>query len=455
MKIQFWGAAGTVTGSKYLITENDQKILIDAGIFQGAKKWRMKNWEEIPIKISQLLGIILTHAHLDHSGALPLITRKNYGGLIYSTPATFDLCKILLPDSGRIQEEDARLANLKHFSKHKEALPLYTEKDAKKSLEFFKPVNYYEEFEVGPFLLRFIPVGHILGASSILVTSKNTGKKILFSGDIGRYDDYVMTKPADFPKGETLDYLVMESTYGGRNHPDTSPMEDLKNALLPTLQRGGVAIIPAFAVARSQTIIYCLHQLIKENKLPDVPIFLDSPMSAAVTTLYLNHHKEHQLSVGTCRKMFQRVQYIESQEDSLKLLDRTGPMIIISASGMMTGGRVLHHVRKFAGNKKNLILLVGYQGEETRGERLVRGERELKIHGEYISINCEVNFISGLSAHADEKQLLRWFQGLPKENLKKVFLVHGDQKSSSELSQKITTSGVDIFIPQFSEQIDL
>jgi metallo-beta-lactamase family protein len=451
MNIKFLGAAMTVTGSKYLLEIENDKYLIDCGLFQGLKELRLRNWEPFPVEPCTIKAVILTHAHIDHSGYLPLLVRNGFRGVIYSSKATFELCKILLPDCGRIQEEDARNANRKGFSRHKPALPLYSEIDAFESLKRFKICDYEEEVNIGNYLsFHYTRVGHILGACSICL--KYRDKKVVFSGDLGRFDDPLIKPPEVI---NYADYLILESTYGSKIHPK----EDLKNNLAliinKTLSRKGSIIIPAFAVGRAQTILYLIYKLKKEHRIPDyVPIYLDSPMAQDATDLMCKYSDEHILSHGQCKAISNSAIYTQSPEDSKKINSSPVPSIIISASGMAEGGRVLYHLKFYGPHPENTILFVGYQAKGTRGDTMLSGFREVKIHGQMIPIRADVQSLDGLSSHADSNEIIQWLKNF--ETAPKVFLTHGEKESLESLKKKIEENlGFGVTIPKYMETYEL
>ncbi len=432
MKLTFLGAAKTVTGSKYLLTEEGVNVLIDCGLFQGLKELRLRNWDKFPISPKTINAVILTHAHMDHSGYLPLLVRNGFSGSIYCTPATFDLCKILLPDSAKLQEEEARYANKKGYSKHKPALPLYSSEDVDKALKLFKPIECGTSFNFeNKLTAKFIPNGHILG--SAFVEIKNEHTSILFSGDLGRTNDFLMQPPA---KILTADYLILESTYGDRNHDQTDPLIQLEGIINKTTNRKGVIIIPAFSVGRTQSILYSIYLLKKSNRIKDIPVFLNSPMSINAMHVYCNHKKDHKLSPDECRNMCEVATYVNSMEDSIALNLKDGPMIIVSASGMATGGRVLHHIKKFGPDSKNTILFVGFQAPGTRGDALVHGAKSIKMYGEYVQINAEVICLDNYSSHADQSEILAWLKNFKKPP-KLTFITHGELHSATALQKEI------------------
>ncbi len=432
MELTFLGGTGTVTGSKYLLRQGDEKVLVDCGLFQGLKALRLRNWQPLPVRPAAIGSVILTHAHIDHSGYLPLLVRNGFSGSVYCTRATFDLCKLLLPDSGHLQEEQARYANQHGFSRHKPALPLYTADDAERALRRFVPVEYDHAMKLkGGATFRLLPAGHILGAA-IAVVDADSGR-LVFSGDLGRDDDAVMQPPTSVPKA---DYLVVESTYGNRLHTRANPEDDLAAHLERATARGGVVVIPAFAVGRAQTLLHLLARLKARGKLGDVPVYLNSPMAIDATRIFQRYRKEHRLSEAECRAACSVATMVNTVQESIALNEKRGPMIIVSASGMATGGRVLHHLAAFAPDPRNMILFAGFQAAGTRGATLVAGADSVKIHGEYVPVRAEVVNLDGLSAHADYEGLLRWmghFQQAPK----RTFVTLGEPSAADELRRRI------------------
>lgn len=451
MKIRFLGAVGTVTGSKYLLYISGKHILIDCGLFQGLKKLRLRNWKQLPIKPSKIDAVLITHAHIDHTGYLPRLMNNGFTGPIYATEATYDLCSLLLPDSGYIQEEDARRANKYSYTKHSPALPLYTREDAKKVLKQFKIIEFDKKTMITDACeATWHRAGHILGASFIRLETES--KQLLFSGDMGRLNDPVMKAPANI---KFTDYLILESTYGDRLHAKTDPYEIITKVVNETANRGGTTIIPAFAVGRAQSMLFYLSQLKVNNKIVDVPIFLDSPMSINATDLLCKYKDEHRLTSEQCHMACNVATYTNTVEESKALLNQDEPKIIISASGMITGGRVLHHIKYFGPDPRNTILITGYQAEGTRGADLLYGKRKLKIHGEIIDIKAQIEYITNLSAHADYSEILDWLKYFT-EPPKKVFITHGDPPASASLKSTIEAElGWQCSIPRYLEIEDL
>jgi len=433
VSITFLGGTGTVTGSKYLVRHEDKCLLVDCGLFQGYKLLRLRNWTPLPLASDQISAVLLTHAHLDHSGYLPLLVKQGFVGHVYATGGTRDLCSILLPDSGHIQEEDAEFANRHGFSKHTPALPLYTRQDALDCLPLIKAVDFGKTFEPIPgWHATFSPAGHILGAASVLL--EVGGRRILFSGDLGRPDDLIMNPPALAPAADTV---LIESTYGDREHPKEDVLAELGPALQKLSQRGGVAVIPVFAVGRAQALLQAIHLLKIRGDLPtSLPVFLDSPMAVHTTYLFDQHRPDHRLSRDDTRALTHSATMVNSTDESRALAGRHGPMVILSASGMATGGRVLHHLELYAGERRNMIILTGYQAPGTRGAALASGAKTVRMHGHDVELHAEVVQLQSASAHADANQLLAWLRSMPKAP-DQVYVVHGELSASDELRKRI------------------
>lgn len=451
MKITFLGATQTVTGSKFLLEIENKKLLIDCGLFQGYKQLRLKNWAPLPINPHSIDAVILTHAHIDHSGYLPLLVKNGFSGPVYATGGTEDLCAILLPDSGHLQEEDARFANKFGFSKHHPALPLYTEADGRRAIKHFNRMVFNKTYRLfNSCDVQFHRAGHILGSSLVKITHEDTS--IVFTGDIGRLNDTVMKPPQII---QSTDYLVIESTYGNRAHSDVSPQEQLAKVINQTAKRGGTILIPAFAVGRAQSLLYYIAQLKKENKIPNLPVFLDSPMAQDATDLLKHHLDELKISADQCKQLRQSATYINTREESKRIDNYRMPIIIISASGMATGGRVLHHLKAFAPEERNTILFTGFQAAGTRGARMVNGEKEIKIHGQMIPVRAQIELMSNTSAHADYNDILSWLENFNKPT-RKVFIVHGEPEAAEALKEKIIEKfGWKCEVPDYLMQGDL
>ncbi|MCW5660036.1 MAG: MBL fold metallo-hydrolase [Burkholderiaceae bacterium] len=451
MKLDFLGAAGTVTGSKTLVTHEGRQVLVDCGLFQGYKNLRVMNWEPFPFDPAKLDAVVLTHAHLDHSGALPLLVKRGFRGPVFATPSTIDVCRILLPDSARLQEEDAEYANRHKISKHRPALPLYTEDDAERALRRLEPLAFEQRTDVAGVLhLRLRAAGHILGAGSAELTSGDT--TVLFSGDLGRPDDPIMRAPAAI---ERADHVVIESTYGDRLHDTHDAEAAFGDAIKRTAARGGIVIVPAFAVGRAQALLYAIHRLKKRGAIPDLPVFLNSPMAIDMTEIYHRHRAEHRLSPEECSGMCHVAKMTRTVEESRALNALRYPAIIVSASGMATGGRVLHHLKALGPDRRNTIVFAGYQAGGTRGARLLAGERSVRIHGEDVTIDAQVVSLPGMSAHADATQLVRWLATAPRPP-RGVYLNHGEPGPADALRQRIERDlGWSATVPRLGQSVEL
>ncbi len=451
MEIAFLGATGTVTGSKYLVTCGATKVLVDCGLFQGFKQLRLRNWEPLPLAARDISSVILTHAHLDHSGYLPRLIRDGFRGRVYCTAATRDLCAVLLPDAGHLQEEEARNANRHGYSKHRPALPLFTREEAERALQYFVPVDAERETDLSAGLkLQLSRAGHLLGAALVKLTDSTTS--ILFSGDLGRPNDLTMLPPAVIRK---TDFLVIESTYGNRRHAASDPRVALAEVINRTVERGGVVIIPSFAVGRAQTMLYYLHLLKAENAIPDIPVFLNSPMATDATHIFCRHLGEHRLTPAQCRQMCSVARYVNSVEESKELNVKRSPMIVIAASGMATGGRVLHHLKTYAPDPRSTILFAGYQAGGTRGAAMLAGAEAVKIHGEYVPVRAEVVALDQLSGHADYTETLHWlqhFEAPPRE----TFITHGEPAAADALRLRIQEQlGWSCRVPEYGQKMTL
>lgn len=434
VRLTFLGAAGTVTGSKYLIETNHSRVLVDCGLFQGPKSLRLRNWATPAFNPDGLDAVLLTHAHLDHSGYLPLLVREGLHQPVFCTDGTRDLCAVLLPDAGRIHEEDAQHANRHGYSKHHPALPLYTERDARRVLQCVRSFAFNTWFSVTPDIhVCFRRAGHILGAACVHLDID--GKRVVFSGDVGRPDDPIMQRPEPIA---WADILVVESTYGNRTHPDHDPADELATVIHRTAQRGGVVLIPAFAVGRAQSLLRLIAILKSGGKIPDLPVFLNSPMAINATDIFCRHLDDHNLSPDECKTLCATAQYVRTVPESQALNGRSGPMVIISASGMATGGRVLHHLKRFGPDPKHTILFTGFQAAGTRGRSIVEGAAHVKMHGRYVPIRAQVAMLDGLSAHADADELTDW---LSRGSLcpTVVFVTHGEPEASAALQAQLAS----------------
>jgi len=460
--LQFLGAAGTVTGSKYLIETHGTRVLIDCGLFQGYKELRQRNWNVLPVNPASIAYVLLTHAHIDHSGYLPRLSRDGFRGPVYATSATADLLKVLLPDSARLQEEDAEYANRKGFSKHKPAQPLYTEKDANTALKQLRKVSYEESVTLNKFIsARFLPAGHILGSSFIEVRISEPNIppiKVVFSGDLGRYDEPILNDPA---QESDADYLLVESTYGNRLHDHTNPKDRLAEIITATAARGGRIIIPAFAVGRTQLLVYYIRELEDEGRIPVLPVAVDSPMGVSATRLYSKHPEDHDFDMHRIENLqrnplaTRNFSLVQGRDGSKALTTQKGPAIIISASGMATGGRVLHHLAQWLPDPASTVLLVGYQAGGTRGRRLQDGEKLIKIHGEMVPVHAHIESLSSLSAHADAGEIMRWLGGFSRPP-RTTFIVHGEPDSAEALRVRITSElSWNAVIPAHNQIVEL
>ena len=461
MNIRFLGAAGTVTGSKHLLQFGKLDWLVDCGLFQGLKELRERNWTPLPMPVDTLGGVLVTHAHIDHIGYLPRLLESKFRGKVWSTKATALLAGVMLPDSGRLQEEEAEYMNRRGSSKHKPALPLYTGEDGERAARLFQGVDYGKPVEFAPgATARFEPAGHIVGAAAIHVEIADGAapKRILFSGDLGRWDVPILVDPA--PVGET-DYIVMESTYGNRLHPEEPAARQLEDVVRDTVQRGGVLVVPAFAVGRSQELLFQLDELEKAGRIPALPKYLDSPMAQKATQIYEQSAAEFDaeaqslLRSGRSPLENRDLHCTESVEESRAINRVKGPAIIISASGMATGGRILHHLRRRLPDARNTVLLVGYQAAGTRGRKLQEGGTSIRIFGEEVPVLAKVENIPGFSAHADQDGLMRWVKTATRPP-KRIFLVHGDPEPARALSERIEKElGWPVTVPQAGESFEL
>jgi len=461
--IAFWGAVGTVTGSKYLIETSSSNVLVDCGIFQGLQELRERNWQDPPFDVHALDAVLITHAHIDHTGYLPRLVKKGFRGPIYCSRATLDLLKILLPDSARLQEEEADYRNRHKLTKHSPALPLYTEEDATATLKLINPVsNSGETVKVSSNInAEFRTAGHILGSSTVLVRCKQSGgaeTRILFSGDLGRYDQPIIHDPTP---PSPCEYLLIESTYGDRGHDPEAPKETLARVINDASKLGGPILIPAFAVGRTQEILYLIRELEDEKRIPVLPVCVDSPMAAAATSVYSARKEEHDedyaaVSAKARHPLRPRsLMTCSSREESKRLNDATGARIIISASGMMTGGRVVHHAIRMVPDPDATVVFVGYQAAGTTGRRLLERESEVKILGQWVPVRCNVVKIGGFSAHADWQEVLRWLSDLV-EPPRQTFVTHGEVESATAMAERIRERfGWTVEVPKYGDRFEL
>jgi len=460
--LTFLGATGTVTGSKYLLEAGGERLMIDCGLFQGAKELRLRNWNPLPVPPASIQWLLLTHAHLDHVGYIPRLVKDGFRGQILTSAATVDLAKLVLPDSGHLQEEDAAFANQKGFSKHAPALPLYTYEEALQSLEYFHAVTSTDPLEISPhFTARSFFAGHILGARMIELTVRENGatKKILFSGDLGRFPQLIIPEPAVPEDG--FDYMLLESTYGDRLHPKEDIGARLASIVEGTAAHGGTVVIPSFAVGRTQELLYLFRELIEQKKMHSLPIHLDSPMAIDVTHLYEKHQEDESLELRTLEaqggKPFSppNLHFDKTVDDSKKLNDAHYPMIIISASGMATGGRVLHHLERCLPDHRNTILFVGFQAAGTRGRAIQSGAPAVKMYGHDVRVRARIETIENLSAHADYGEILTWLKRFSKAP-GRTFMVHGEPKASEALRQRIAQElHWDVTVPTYLQSVTL
>lgn len=451
MKLRFLGGVDTVTGSRHLMETDRHRVLVDCGLYQGVKMLRRRNWKGFPEPPSSIDSVILTHAHIDHSGYLPVLVKNGFKGKIHCTQATYELCRILLPDAGHLQEEDARYAKKKKFSRHDNPEPLFTVDDARHALEFFETHAYNKEFSpTDDMTALFTPAGHILGSACVRV--RHDGQSIAFSGDVGRQADPVMRPPEAL---QNADYLLLESTYGDRRHNAEDPEETLASMINRTLARGGIALLPAFAVGRAQLLLYLIHKLQKEKHIPDVPVFLNSPMAISATELFLRHHHEHRLNEAQCAAIDENTTFVRSVDDSIELTQRRKPAIIISASGMATGGRVLHHLKTLVTDHRNSVIFAGFQAPGTRGDSMVNGTDRIKIHGAYFPVKAEIHNIDSLSAHGDYEEILAW---LKQSDIRprKVFITHGEPCAADAMRKHVEEElDWNAEVPELNSEMDL
>ena len=461
--IRFLGAAGTVTGSRYLVRAQGRQILVDAGLFQGHKDLRLRNWAPFPVDPVSIDAVVLTHAHIDHAGAIPLLSRNGFHQPIYCTPATRDLAQLLLPDSGRLQEEEARYANEKGYSKHApRALPLYSEADALASLHLFVPVPYHAPREIFPGIsVQYRRAGHILGSATVEMIIAPEGDRpecrILFSGDLCRYDVPILPDPEPAP---AVDELLVECTYGDRLHGDAPAARGLEQVILAAVRRGGAVVIPAFAVGRTQEILYDLRALEASKSIPELPVFVDSPMAVDATPIYLAHREDHDaemsrlISDGVEPLRPARLTFSRSPAQSKAINHVEGPCITLSASGMVTGGRILHHLANRLPDERTTVLLVGFQADGTRGASLQAGAKSLRIHGAEIPVRAQVETLSGFSAHGDRAEIDRWLATLPTPP-RRVFCVHGEPAALEASATRLHARGWNAVVPRHLEEVTL
>lgn len=421
MKITYLGGAETVTGSKFLVQTDSTSILVDCGLFQGYKWLRERNREAPPLDVERLDAVVLSHAHLDHSGYIPVLKKLGFRGPVFTHHASRELCGILLPDSGHIQEEDARYHAKHRIGKHANPEPLYTKQEAVAAMDLFEPVDFREEFNISDIRVQLQSAGHILGAGSVLLEAE--GQRIGFSGDVGRPDDIFMRSPDILP---SLDLLMLESTYGNRLHETSDPFEQLATHVNATVQAGGVVLVPSFAVGRAQVLMHMLAVLMAEGRIPQLPVFLDSPMAIDVSDIYCRYGDQHKLNMDQCKAMCSGVTYTHSVEESKGLAELNGPHVIIAGSGMASGGRILHHMKRLLGDHRTTVLFTGYQAGGTRGARMLAGADQVRIHGQPVRNRARVSVLDGLSGHADYQQMGDWLSQSALDKHARIRLVHGD-----------------------------
>jgi len=473
--IQFLGAAGTVTGSKHLInTTYDSsgkrgfQILIDCGLFQGQKEWRERNWQDTPVPAREIDAVVLTHAHLDHCGWIPRLVKEGFRGPIYATQPTIDLCSVVLPDSGHLQEEDAAFYNKRKVSKHDPALPLYTLEEAQDCLKYFKPVVVEQTTQLSPELaFRFVRAAHILGSCMAEITLQTNGRsrRLLFTGDIGRVRDSLIAPGKVVHSGpqenETADVLVMESTYGNRQHPDTDPRPQLASLIRETAERGGSVIVPAFAVERTQKFLFMLKELMESTQIPSLPVYCDSPMAIKAVEIFMRHSEEYTpQAADLIGKYGSPIEwpgftFAQTAEQSKKINDSHYPSIIVSSSGMVTGGRILHHLAQRLPDPKNLVIFIGFQAPGTRGAIIKGGAPEVKIFGDFVPIRAQVAALEQFSDHADPPELLEWLHTF-KNTPGVTYLVHGEPSASSQLRDRMKKElGWNVQVAEYMERVEV
>jgi metallo-beta-lactamase family protein len=451
MRVQFLGATDTVTGSKHLVEAGGRHILLDCGMFQGFKLFRERNWAPLPVDARCIDAVVLSHAHLDHSGWLPVLVKAGFKGPVIATAATRALCEVLLMDAAHLQEEDARRANRYHYSRHAPALPLYTRADAQRAMARFQTLEPERDLALDAVRLRFTPVGHLLGACAVTLTHGAT--TLAFSGDLGRPDDLLMPPPQTLARA---DVMIVESTYGNRLHPSSDPETTLGRIVRDTARRGGSVLLPAFAVGRAQALLLLLQRLRASGAIAErLPIFLDSPMATEATALYLRHQRLLRVPAAQVRSLCDGVRLITTVAQSMRLVQSRMPRVVISASGMATGGRVLHHLKAMAPDERHHIVFAGFQVGGSRGAHLLAGAREVKIHGEYVPVRAQISALEGVSGHADANQILDWLRALRRPP-RQTFVVHGEPDAADALRHRIKDElHWNARVPQLGEAVDV
>src|SRR5919199_2332444 len=463
--LSFWGGVGTVTGSKYLVESGRSRVLVDCGLFQGLRELRERNWEEPPFDARSLDAVVITHAHVDHTGYLPRLAALGFGGPVYCSPGTADLLKLLLPDSARLQEEEAEYRNRHNLSRHSPALPLYTEEDARRAIELFRVCpNTGEATDVAEGVRAgFHIAGHILGSSLVLLELEGAGadrkgRRVLFSGDLGHYDQPIIRDPVAPPE---CDYMLVESTYGDRLHEAEDPKDALARVINEAAERGGPLLVPAFAVGRTQELLYYIRELEDERRIPVLPVRVDSPMAAAATQIYQRNRDEQDEDYASLLARHvhplrtHSMMTASTREESKRLNEERGTRVIISAAGVMTGGRVLHHARRILPDERATVLFVGFQAAGTTGRRVLEGEREVRIMKEVVPVRCRVESVGGLSAHADWKEVLRWLEPLGQAP-RRTFTTHGEPESAREMAAHIRERfGWTVEVPTYGQRVGI
>jgi metallo-beta-lactamase family protein len=459
VKVTFLGAAKSVTGSKYLLDIDGFRLLFDCGLFQGLKELRLRNWDTFPVDPSTINAVVISHAHIDHTGYLPRIVGQGYNGPIYCTTPTADLMELMLLDSAKLQEEEAKYAKKKGYSKHEDPKPLYTEEDVRAALPLFRMYDYNQSFKINERIeVVFHDAGHLMGSSitEVFLRGDKQTKKIVFSGDIGRYSQAMLKMPYEPTEA---DILFIESTYGSTSNPAVNPEPDLTRIVNDTFARGGVLVIPAFAVGRTQGILYYLRKLMKEDKIPDVPVYVDSPMAISATYLFYKYPRYHNLQVTT-KDLAEETEtnmlvFVKSGQHSKSLNDLKTNAIIISSSGMMTGGRILHHLANRLKRPNDTVLIAGYQAEGTRGRDLLDGKPTIRIYGEEVPVRCKVEYMASMSGHADREELFRWMKNF-KQKPKMTFCTHGEGERLVQYAQAIRdTFAWNVLVPDYLETVTL
>lgn len=451
VKIKFLGAAGTVTGSKFYLEHQNLRLLIDCGMFQGLKELRILNWENLPVDVSSIDHVIITHGHLDHTGYLPKLVKQGFQGSILSTPPSLAIAEIILEDTAKIQEEEAENANEEKYSKHSPALPLYTLDDVEKTIELFESVQPEVWTELAPDIkFRFIHAGHILGACSVELHIHE--KVFMFSGDLGRSEDVLLEAPE---KPKWADYLFLESTYGNKLHPEEDVEKILSTLIKEVIDEQGILLIASFAVERLQILVYLLWKLFKHNKAPEIPVFIDSPMGINATHVFSSFPEYHKIATHEFEAMKNRFELVSSFKRTWEIIDKKGPRIVIAGSGMLTGGRILTYLKQFIDNPSTRLLLTGFQAEGTRGRQIEEGVHEIKIRGKYYPVKAKITKLESLSAHADQGELLEWCKNIsnvPEE----VFLIHGEKQVLDAFRVKIKSEfNWNVKIPKLNEEIEI